>query len=491
MLLKELLKDAQYTVIKGNIEKEVKDICYNSKEASSDKAFVAISGFIVDGHDYINDALDKGCKVIILENDKIDIPDDVTIIKLDNTRIGLSKISRTLFGYPDKELTTVAITGTKGKTTTSWIVKEILNLASLECGYIGTIGVFYKDKGYDTVNTTPEAYDVFKYMREMINNGVKYLAMEVTSQALKLERFPEVMFDYGVFTNLSLDHVGKNEHESYEEYVYCKSKLFKQCKIGIFNSDDKEYKTMVKDFKGDIYTFGTNEEASLRLVDYKNIVSPGFRGIEIATKGSINDRFKISSLGYFNAYNALCAISICYLLGVSLDDIKNGLSHVYVKGRMNQINISDKFDLFIDEAYQGVAMENVLKTIKETNPKRIVAVFGCGGNRSKQRRYDCGEVASKYADLSILTADNPRYEDNNDIINDILVGMKKNNGNYIIIPDRREAIKYSIVNAQEGDVILILGRGAEEYQEINGVRSPFNDEKVVREIVNNLKEEYK
>ena len=202
MLLKELLKDVQYTVIKGNIEKEVKDICYNSKEASSDKAFVAISGFIVDGHDYINDALDKGCKVIILENDKIDIPDDVTIIKLDNTRIGLSKISRTLFGYPDKELTTVAITGTKGKTTTSWIVKEILNLASLECGYIGTIGVFYKDKGYDTVNTTPEAYDVFKYMREMINNGVKYLAMEVTSQALKLERFPEVMFDYGVFTTI-------------------------------------------------------------------------------------------------------------------------------------------------------------------------------------------------------------------------------------------------------------------------------------------------
>jgi UDP-N-acetylmuramoyl-L-alanyl-D-glutamate--2,6-diaminopimelate ligase len=326
-------------------------------------------------------------------------------------------------------------------------------------------------------------------MRDMLSKGVKYLLMEVTSQSLKLERWPGVVFDYGVFTNLSLDHIGENEHKSYSEYVYCKSKLFKQCKHGIFNMDDKEYSTMINGFSGDIHTFGTLLEADLRLIDYDNVAEPGFRGIEITVAGMVNDKFRVSMLGYFNAYNIMCAISICNLLSVPIDGMKKVLEQVYVKGRMNQINISSKFDLFIDEAYQGIAMENVLKTIKETNPKRIVAVFGCGGNRSRQRRYDCGEVASKYADLSILTADNPRYEDNNDIIEDILVGMKKNKGEYIIIPDRRDAIKYSINNTKEGDVILILGRGAEEYQEINGIRSPFNDEKVVREIVNNLTDE--
>lgn len=485
MLLKKILEDVDYKLIQGNINKDIKDICYDSRLATKDKAFVALCGFIVDGHDYIDKAIDNGCNVIIVEKDIV-VDKDITVIKLNNTRIGLGKISRTLFDYPDKELITIAITGTKGKTTTSWIVKEILNNDNKSCGYIGTMGVFYKDKYFHTVNTTPESYDVYKYMRDMLDNGVKYLAIEISSQSLKLDRWDGIIFNYGVFTNLSLDHVGKDEHDSYEDYVYCKSKLFKQCRHGLFNIDDKEYNTMSKDFKGDIHTFGVSDKAELRLVNSRNIIEPGFIGIEFSTDGTIKDKFRLSIPGYFNSYNAICAISICNLLGVSIDSIKNTLKKVSVKGRLEPIHISNKFNILIDYAYQGIAMENVLKTIKESNPKRIVNVFGCGGNRSRQRRFDCGEVSGKYADLSILTADNPRYEDNNDIINDILVGINKTNGKYIIVPDRREAIKYSIVNAKEGDVILILGKGHEDYQEINGVRYPFDERVVIKEIVDEL-----
>ena len=490
MFLRELLKDIDYELIQGSLDIKVDDLAYDSRKVDNDMAFVAIKGFRVDGHDYIDEAIEKGSKVINVERN-VKIYKSITIIKLDDTRLGLAKISRTLFGYPDKELITIGITGTKGKTTTSWIVREILNGDNRDCGYIGTMGVFYGDKYYHTVNTTPESYDVYKYMRDMLESGVKYLVMEVSSQSLKLDRWKDIIFDYGVFTNLSLDHVGLDEHANYREYVYCKSKLFKQCKIGLFNIDDKEYETMTKDFKGKLYTFGKSGKANFRIRESHNVIESGFMGIEFITEGIIKDKFRVSIPGDFNSYNVICAISLCNLLGVEIDVIKKTLEHVSVRGRLEPVHISDKFNILIDYAYQGVAMENVLKTIKESNPIRIVNIFGCGGNRSRQRRFDCGEVSGKYADLSIITSDNSRYESVDNIIKDILVGINKTGGKYIVVPDRREAIKYSIVNAKEGDVILILGKGHEDYQEIEGVRYPFDERVVIREIVDNLTDEEK
>lgn len=358
-------------------------------------------------------------------------------------------------------------------------------------GIIGTMGIFFKDRYYHTVNTSPESYEVYKYMREMIEDGIKYLVMEVSSQSLKLHRWEDMIFDYGVFTNLSLDHVGKDEHESYEDYAYCKSLLFKQCLHGIFNIDDKEHTRMMSNFKGDIHTYGKSKDADLRLVSCKNIIDSGFIGIEMETEGSVNEKFRVSIPGSFNAYNAMSAISVGNLLGIDVKFMKETLSHISVKGRLEPIAISKKFNVLIDYAYQGIAMENVIRTIKEANPKRIVVVFGCGGNRSKQRRYDCGKIAGELADLTILTADNPRYEDNNDIIEDILSTPKPTGGKYIIIPDRKEAIKYSIVNAKEGDVIMILGKGHEDYQEIQGVRYPFDERVIIKEILENLTDEEK
>lgn len=490
MKLRDLLKDVSYEVIQGNLDIEVRDIAYDSRKVNEDTLFVALKGFRVDGHDYIDKALELGCRVVIVSDD-VEINDDVTVIKLKDTRVDLSKISRTLFGYPDEEMTVIAITGTKGKTTTSSMIKRVLDDSGKSCGLIGTMGVFYKDKYYHTVNTSPESYDVFKYMREMLDNDVKYLVMEISSQSLKLKRWSNVTFDYSIFTNLSLDHVGDDEHDSFDDYMYCKSLLFKQSKVGIFNIDSEYFEYMSRGANCKIYTFGYDKMADYRLVNTKNILDSGFMGIEMTTDGMVNDTFKVSIPGDFTAYNTIACISICDMLGIDMEVVKKSLETIFVKGRLEPVRISNKFSLLIDYAYQGIAMENVLSTIKLSNPKRIVNVFGCGGNRSRQRRFDCGEISGKYADLSVLTADNPRYEDNNEIIKDILVGMNKTKGEYVIIPDRRDAIKYSIINAEEGDVILVLGKGHEDYQEINGVRYPFDERVVIREIIDEMTDEEK
>ncbi len=490
MKLRELLKDVDYKLVKGDLDLELSDIAYDSRKVNENTAFVALRGFRVDGHDYVDKAIENGCKCFIVENE-IEVDDDATVIQLEDTRTDLSKLSRTLFRYPDEEMTVVAITGTKGKTTTSTMVKKILEDSGISCGLIGTMGVFYQDKFYHTMNTSPESYDVFKYMREMLDHGVKYLVMEISSQSLKLKRWSNVIFDYAVFTNLSLDHVGDDEHPDFDDYKYCKGLLFKQCKHGIFNLDSEYYEYMSKNCSGDITTYGYDSKADYKLVGSKNMLESSFIGIVMETDGKIKDSFKVSIPGAFTAYNALAAIVVSSMLGVDVEDIKKSLVNVSVKGRLEPVNVSSKFHVLIDYAYQGIAMENVLVTMKESHPKRIVTVFGCGGNRSPQRRFDCGEVSGKYADLSVLTADNPRYEDNNKIIEDILIGMKKTDGKYVIIPDRREAIRYSIVNAHDGDIVLILGKGHEDYQEIEGVRYPFDERVVIKEILDSLSKEEK
>ncbi len=493
MKLKELLKDVDYEVIAGTLEVDVKDLAYDSRKVSKDTAFFALTGFQVDGHDYIAKAVENGSVVVLVEKE-VQVNSNITVIKLKDTRGGLAKISRTFFDYPDQELTTIAITGTKGKTTTSWTIMKMLEEDGKTCGVIGTMGVFYQDKHYHTVNTSPESYDTYKYMREMLNHGVKYLAMEVSSQSLKLKRWEDILFDYAVFTNLSLDHVGEDEHESYEDYVYCKSLLFKQAKHGIFNIDDKEYNNMTKNATCDITTFGTSSRASYHLDSWKGIMESGFLGIDMKVSGKVKGEFRVSIPGDFSAMNALCAITVGSLLGISISSMKKTLEHISVKGRLEPVKVSNKFHVLIDYAYQGIAMENVIRTIRRTNPDaRIVTLFGCGGNRSKQRRYDMGEIAGNMSDYSILTADNSRYEDTMDIIKDILIGYEKSakKGGYIIVPDRKEAIKTAIVGAKEKDVILILGKGHEDYQEIKGVRYPFDERVVIQDILSHLTEEEK
>lgn len=483
MKLIKILSGIKYEVVKGDIEIEVNNISYDSRKVGKEDAFICLVGASVDGHDYIEKAIESGANTIIVQKD-INIDSDVTVIKLEDTRKSLSRLAINYFDNPSSELTTIAITGTKGKTTTSFMIKNILEEDNKKVGVIGTMGVFFGDKHYSTVNTTPESYDIQKYLREMVNDGVEYLVMEVSSQALKVGRVDGMMFDYGVFTNLSEDHIGDNEHKDMEEYIYCKSLLFKMCKNGIFNIDDIHYNEMIKDCTCKVYTFGHNKEANLVIDKVELLRKEHFIGLEMKTSGIVNDVFLVNTPGEFSAYNSACAIVVTTLLGCNIDSIKDALSKVAVRGRVEIVPVSKKYTVIIDYAHNGVSTESILTTMRKYNPKRIVSLFGCGGNRSKDRRYDMGEVSGKYADLSILTEDNSRYEDVNDIINDIEVGIKKTDGKYIKIPDRREAIKYAIDNAEEGDIILILGKGHETYQEKNGKRTHFDDREEVLKLFN-------
>lgn len=486
MKLKDMFEGIEYTLVKGDIETEVNDIVYDSRKVKDGVLFMAIVGSQVDGHEYISDAIKSGAKAVLVSKD-IKIPEDVTVIKVKDTRKILSKLSMRLFRYPQSKLKTIAITGTKGKTTTSFMIKKILECAGYKCGLIGTTGVYIGDKVYPAKNTTPESYEVIKYMNEMVKKKMDYLVMEVSSQALKYDRVNDIIFDYGIFTNLTPDHIGENEHPDMDDYVKSKAKLFNQCNHGIFNMDDKYFYDMVQGGDANINTYGYHEKADLRATNMKLLREKKFIGIELTTDGVVKDKFKISNPGKFSSYNAMAAILTTHMLGIDNKYIKEALSDFHVKGRVENIHVSDDFTLLIDYAHNGVSTESILSTIREYDPGRIVTIFGCGGNRSRERRYEMGEMAGKYSNYCIITEDNNRYEEFDDIAKDILVGMNKTKCEYTIIPDRKEAIKYAIVNGKKGDIIMLIGKGHEDYKEIKGKRYPFDERIIIKEILDEIK----
>lgn len=487
MKLREILKDIEFKLIKGNLDIEIEEISYDSRKVNDKAGFICLVGLNSDGHDYIDKAIENGAKVIFIQKD-IDILNDVTVIKLKDTRRDLARMAINLFRRPSEEVTTIAITGTKGKTTTSFMIKNILEEDGKKVGVIGTMGVFYGDKHYATVNTTPESYDIHRYIREMVDNGVEYVIMEVSSQALKVGRVCGIVFDYGIFTNLTHDHIGEGEHANMEEYVYCKSLLFKQCKHGIFNANDKYFEDMVRDCTCDIHTFGYGKADLVidKVVMYRD---KNGLGIDTYLSGMIEGEFRINTPGIFSSYNGTAATMVSYLMGVKIESIRRALQRVAVRGRVEIVPTGSDFSVIIDYAHNGVAMENILKTMREYKPARIVTVFGCGGNRSKERRYDMGEISGRLSDLTIITEDNSRYEDVNDIMNDIEEGMKKTAGEYVKIPDRREAIRSSIKGAKTGDIILILGKGHETYQEKDGKRVHFDDREEALKVIEEINKE--
>lgn len=484
MKLKKILNNIEYELIKGSLDTNITDLCYDSRKVTKDCAFICLEGTQVDGHDFIDTAIKKGASTIFIEKD-IEVSQPVTVIKLSNTRKDLSLLSINYFDNPASKLTMIGITGTKGKTTTSWMIKNILEEEGKKVGVIGTMGVFIGNNHYETINTTPESYEIQKYLSEMVNQNIEYAIMEVSSQALKVGRVEGMTFDYGIFTNLTKDHIGEGEHENMEDYIYSKSLLFQKSKHGILNIDDKHYQDMTKNNTCDIHTFGKNKEADLIINNIKLLRKEHFIGLELHTKGLIEDTFLVNTPGEFSAYNAISAILTTKLIGCKLESIKKALSKVAVKGRVEIIPVSSKYSVIIDYAHNGISMTNILNTMREYHPKRIVSLFGCGGNRSKTRRYDMGEISGRLSDFTIITEDNSRYEDINDIMNDIEIGLKKVNGKYIKIEDRKEAIKYAIENAKEGDIILLLGKGHETYREKNGVREHFDEREVIKEIINN------
>ena len=485
MKLKKLLDKIDYKLIKGNEDVEICDLAYDSRNISEEYVFVAIVGNNVDGHEYIDAAVENGAKVLIVSKEVV-VSSDVTVVLVDDTSKILSKLSMNLFDDPHKKMTTIAITGTKGKTTTSFMIKRIIEESGSKCGVIGTTGIYIGDKYYPNKNTTPLSYDTLKYMNEMVADGIKYVVMEVSSQALKYDRVNDIVFDYGIFTNLTHDHIGEFEHSDMDDYVSSKAKLFKQCVHGVFNLDDEYFFNMVDMGESTINTYGYGDKADLRAVSMDLYRDGSKIGINLELDGVIKDNFKISTPGKFSSYNSMSSILTCHLMGIDVKYIKKALESFSVKGRVEPVHVSSDFTLLIDYAHNGVSTESILTTIREYNPKRIVTIFGCGGNRSRDRRYEMGEIAGKYSDYCIITEDNNRFEEFDDIAKDILIGMNKTNCEYKIISDRKEAIKYAIENGKKGDIIMLIGKGHEDYKEIKGVRYPFDERVVIKEILEEI-----
>lgn len=488
MILKELISELDYTLYNGDENVEITELVCDSRKIVKGCIFVCIKGTVFDGHTFIDEAIKQGAAAIITE-DEVEITQNrknTTFIAAADCRNTLALVSAAYFGHPSKRLFTIGITGTKGKTTTAFMVREILERCGYKTGLIGTIEIITGSRHIESANTTPESYDVQRYFKEMADNGCKCVVMEVSSQALMMKRCAGITFDIGVFTNLEPDHIGPNEHASFEDYMHCKGLLFKQCKIGIVNFDDEHTNKVLEEHTCSVETYGLNEGANLRAVNIQYVHEPGHISTEYDIEGE-KLHIKLSLPGKFSVYNSLCAVAVTRHLDVDEEKLKEALLTVAVKGRVEPVKVSDKFILMIDYAHNAMSLKSILETLREYNPKRLVSVFGCGGNRSKLRRYEMGEVSGKLADFTIITSDNPRFEEPLDIIADIRSSIEKTGGDFIEIPDRKEAIRYAIEHGREGDIIVLAGKGHEDYQEIKGVKYPMDERVLIKEVLEELK----
>lgn len=482
MRLSVLLEGLTYEVVQGNTEVEVRGIKNDSRRVQPGDLFFCISGAVSDGHKYAQDVAAKGASVIVCEKD-VQVPETVTVVRVESSRYAMGKISSAFYGKPSEQMTVIGLTGTKGKTTTTYMIREMLERAGIKTGLVGTIEILDGANKIPAENTTPESMVLHKYMRDMVDNGCKAVVMEVSSQGLMLDRVAGVDFDYGIFTNLSKDHIGPNEHASFEEYRDWKAKLFTLCKTGIFNVDDKNAGYMMEHADCEKITYGMREHADYCANDVKLYCENGVLGIQYALSGSLSGQMVVDLPGEFSVHNSLAAIAVADLMHVPVADIQTILKQIKVRGRVEMIPISDAFTLMIDYAHNAMALESLLTALRAYNPKRLVTLFGCGGNRSKDRRFEMGEVSGNMADFTIITSDNPRDEEPAAIMEDIVTGMKKTTGSYVVIEDRKEAIRYAILHAQPGDVIVLAGKGHEDYQEIHGVKHHMDERDLIRWIL--------
>lgn len=486
MKLQQLLERLEYEIVQGTDAIEVTTLINDSRKVEKGSVFVCISGAAANGHDFVEDVVAKGASALIVEK-PVQAPETVTVIQVDDTRYALALASAAYFGYPAEKLKVIGITGTKGKTTTTYMIKSILEGVGHKVGLIGTIEAIIGDTVIPAANTTPESYTIHQYFAQMLKAGCDSVVMEVSSQGLMLHRTAGILFELGIFTNLGRDHIGPNEHADFEDYKRCKGVLFTQCKQGIANVDDPYYEDIFKNATCKTETFGFHEKADLRATNTRLVSEPGYLGVAYHVSGLMDFDVEIDIPGTFSVYNSLTAIAVCRHFGVGEEAIKKALKSAKVKGRIEMVEVSDVFTLMIDYAHNAMSLESLLTTLKAYNPTRLVCLFGCGGNRSKERRYEMGEVSGRLADLTIITSDNPRFEEPREIINDIKVGIEKTDGKYVEICDRKEAIRYAIEHGQPGDVIVLAGKGHEDYQEIKGVKYDMDERVLIAQVLEELK----
>ena len=490
MLLKQLVKGLPYSLLQGSLNTEVSDIYYDSRKVQPGGLFVCIVGTQRDSHDLAAEAAEKGAAVLAVQHELapqvLQNHPQLTVVQFASTRYAMALLSAAFFGHPAEEMTMVGVTGTKGKTTTTHMISRVLTAAGRKVGMIGTNGVNYPGHHYDLNNTTPESYELQKILRQLADAGCDACVMEVSSQGLMMDRVAGIRYQVGVFTNLYPDHIGPGEHGSFEEYRAWKGQLFRRCEVGVVNADDPNTAALLEGHTCRLVTYGIENAADYRAAaDYRLLRTKEMLGVEFTLTepdGHTLD-VQVGMPGRFSIYNALATIGVGKALGLDDAPIHEGLRTTVVKGRVELVPISRKFTILIDYAHNEAAAESLLQTLRAYDPHRLVVVFGCGGNRSKLRRYGMGEVCSRMADLLILTEDNNRFEKVEDILADIRQGIARGRADvpYVEIPDRLDALHYAIDHAQEGDLIAVIGKGHEAYRDREGVKTPFLERELIEE----------
>ena len=481
MILKSLLKGLDYEVIKGNEESKVQNIRYDNRKIEQGDAFVCVKGFKVDGHSFIGDAIKKGAKTLIVQED-VSVQEDITIIKVRDTRKALAIMSSNYFGNPKDKLKIIGITGTNGKTTSAFIIKSILEKAGFMTGLIGTIANYIGNKKVDAVRTTPESYELHELFKNMVDAGVEYCVMEVSSHSLELDRVYGIQFEEGIFTNLTRDHL--DFHKTFENYYNAKFKLFERSNHSIINLDDPYGANIVKDIeergvKTKVSTFSIEKESDFKAFEIKSHSN----GSEFKVNLESIEEFSINIPGEYNIYNSLGCIICAYNLNIPMDKIKEGLSDVVIPGRCELVAKEKNlpYSIIIDYAHTPDGLENILSTVKAFTKNRMISVFGCGGDRDKVKRPQMDKIGCELSDIAIITSDNPRSEEPMDIINDIVKPL--NYDNFVIEVNRKEAIRKAMTMALEGDVIVIAGKGHETYQILKDETIHFDEREVVYDIL--------
>ena len=489
MKLVRLLDHIDYRILTSHAaieEIEVGNIVFHSRSASENTVFVCIEGQQSDGHRYIDDAWKRGNRVFIVEKGPESYYEGGTYIKVESSRRTLAYMAAAYWGYPSRRLKIIGVTGTKGKTTFTELMAEVLERCGKKTATIGTLGIRIDGKRIPQKNTTPESFTIHRYFDKMVKAGCEYVVMEVSSQGLKQMRVEGIIFETAVFTNIGIDHIGTGEHPDFEDYRYWKSRLFHRCRTAVMNEDDTQCGYMFQNTKCDKYYYSCRPDKKKKSGDAeRRICAENIAYGSDIDAGMMfkigNEEYRMNMPGLYNVYNAMSVICVSRLLGLDKNIVKNVLEHACVSGRLERVKTKKKIACYVDYAHNALSMENVLQTFRAYEPYKIIVVFGCGGERSKDRRLLMGKVAGRYADLCVLTTDNPRNEDPQRIIRDIEEGIQSVKGRYLVEPDRAEAVKKAVQMAEEGTVVLVTGKGHERFQEIEGKIYAMDDRKLIQD----------
>ena len=484
MELRRLTQNTGCRLLRGDALTEITSVCCDSRCAGPGALFVCLPGRHTDGRQFAAQAVAAGAVAVLCAGPPPDV--GAAVVETENPRRMMAVLAARLCGEPARAMTMIGVTGTKGKTTTAHLLAAILQADGRRVGLVGTNGVCWPGHRHDLNHTTPESCDLQLLLRRMADDGCDTCVMEVSSLGLKFDRAAEIEFAVGVFTNLSPDHIGPDEHADFAEYLFWKRALFRRCRVGVFNNDDPHVGKIMQGLSCRAVTYGIGCPADVRAdADFALTRAGGRLGAAFTVDGA---RYAVGMPGAFSVYNALAALAVGKVLGLPDAAIHDGLGKCVVKGRVELVPISKKFTILLDYAHNEVSTESLLTTLRAYHPHRLVVVFGCGGNRSKLRRYGMGEICAKMADFSILTEDNNRFEKIEDILADIRVGMNKGNpdAKFVEIPDRLDALHYAVDHAQEGDLIAVIGKGHETYRDREGVKTPFLERELLEEYAQQI-----